>query len=325
MRIGDVLDQRRASWAELERMCNEFRKMRSTKRGMEMMRFSELYRAACSDLAMADAYQLPPTTIEYLHRLVGRAHNLMYRSQRFQFERWMETLWKTAPQQIFSDPCVQISSVMFFGILLLSALFAWNPDRYPGFAEKVLGKEQIEQFEEMYDEPLAANFDHYIAMSSFYIQHNTGIGLKCFATGPLIFPTVLTLCENAVSIGTVFGYMARSDVPQGENFFHFVTAHGPFELTAIVLSAAAGLRLGIGLVMTAGFRRYDSLRLQTLRALPVIMTAVVLFVLAAFTEGFISPSPMPYLFKAAWSMMASFGLMFYFVVLGFPRGDRNAA
>ena len=48
---------------------------------------------------------------------------------------------------------------------------------------------------------------------------------------------------NAASLGAAFGYMARADVAAGETFFEFVRAHGPFELTAIVLSAGAGLRL----------------------------------------------------------------------------------
>ena len=30
--------------------------------------------------------------------------------------------------------------------------------------------------------------------------------------------------------------------------------------------------------------------------------AVVLFVLAAFTEGFLSPGPLPYLVKAGWAI-----------------------
>ena len=41
------------------------------------------------DLALADAYQLPPTTVEYLHQLVGRAHNQMYRGRGFNFAAWL--------------------------------------------------------------------------------------------------------------------------------------------------------------------------------------------------------------------------------------------
>ena len=81
-------------------------------------------------------------------------------------------------------------------------------------------------------------------MAGFYIQHNTGIGLQCFAWGLLVVPGMLVTMFNAITLGAAFGYMARPDVPEGENFFHFVTAHGPFELTAIVLSAGRGPAAG---------------------------------------------------------------------------------
>src|SRR5437773_2183469 len=76
-------------------------------------------------------------------------------------------------------------------------------------------------------------------MAGFYIQHNTTIGLQCFAYG-LFFGigSLYQLASNATILGTVFGYMATS--PSARNFFTFVTAHAPFELTAIVLAGAAG-------------------------------------------------------------------------------------
>ena len=97
------------------------------------------------------------------------------------------------------------------------------------------------------------------AMGGFYIWNNCGIGLECFAFGLLLgigglYETIF----NAVLLGTVFGFMARS--PHAANLFHFVTAHGPFELTAVVLCAAAGMRLGFSVVAAHGLTRSESLR-----------------------------------------------------------------
>ena len=63
----------------------------------------------------------------------------------------------------------------------------------------------------------------------------------------------------------------------------------------------------------------ESFRLNAERALPIILAAVVLFFLAALTEGFISPSPLPYFLKACVAILSSGMLMYYFVVLGYPR------
>ncbi|MFK8113060.1 MAG: stage II sporulation protein M [Rubripirellula sp.] len=327
MNVAKLLDKRRTQWSELENLCDAMEKSGRTDKaggarhqGAEgITRFSSLYRAACADLALADAYQLPPGTVTYLHRLVARAHNQLYRANKFEPRTWTDVLFHEAPQQIFADPCVRVAAIVFFGLFALAMYLGCNEDLFPGFVEAMVGTEQIEQMEEMYEKPLDGSLDHYVTMSGFYIMHNTGIGLRCFAYGILIIPCLFNLAYNAIVLGTVFGYMARPDAVGGDNFYHFVTAHGPFELTAIALSAGAGLRLGVGLFYTNGLTRADSLRASAMKAVPVMAAAAVLFCLAAFTEGFLSPSPAPYIVKAMWAIFSSGLISFYFVVLGFPR------
>lgn len=326
MNVAKRLEERRVQWSELEKYCSELEIRGRTPSGgaASISRFATLYRSACADLALASAYQLPPATVNYLHLLVGRAHNQLYRSTKKSFSYWLDVIFRAAPQQIFSDPCVRVAALLFFGLFTMSMVFAMNEDLFPGYAEQLLGSAQLQSMEESFSEPLDASFDHYVLMSGFYIQHNTSIGLQCFAFGLLLIPCIVVLLYNAVVLGAAFGYMARDGVTSGDNFFEFVTAHGPFELTAIALSAAAGLRLGLGFFVTRGLRRVDSLRMSALQSVPIISAAVMLFLLAAFTEGFISPSPLPYTFKAMWAVGASGALMLYFVVLGFPRGDTHA-
>lgn len=320
MNVALLLEKRRVQWAELERLCDQMElSVRSGASSQQVARFATLYRAACADLALAGAYQLPPGTVTYLHRLVARAHNQLYRSEKLNPGVWVDVLLHEAPQRIFADPCVRVSTVLFFGLFSLSMFLGVNETMFPDFAEQVVGAEQLEQMEESFSRPLNGSLDHYLPMAAFYIMHNTGIGLTCFAYGILLIPCLFTLCFNAVVLGASFGYMARPGIDSGDNFFEFVTAHGPFELSAIALSAGAGLRLGLGLFQTGGLSRIASLRRNARLAVPIISAAAALFFLAAMTEGFLSPSPLPYTLKAAWAILSSGVLMFYFVVLGFPR------
>lgn len=297
MKAEDILEKRKVQWSKLEEYLSGSRlgMRRSTWSPEQVLEFSELYRAACTDLALAQAYRLPPQTVDYLHNLVGRAHNRLYRSQKYDLASWWNVMFHDAPQQIFRDPCVHVATLLFFGLFFISALIAWNPSVFPSYVQGVLGEEQIEGLETSFAEEIGTqgSFDTYAMMAGFYIRNNTGIGLQCFGFGPLILPTLYTLIYNAVVLGASFGYMARSDVEAGKNFFEFVTAHGPFELSAIALSAGAGLRLGLGVLATAGFNRMASFKIQARRSLPVIAASATLFILAAFTEGFISPSPLP--------------------------------
>lgn len=326
MKVAQLLEKRRKNWQELEGLCSQLA-MVSTKKmpAAQISRFATLYRAACADLALADAYQLPPNTVQYLHRLVGQAHNQLYRSRAIDFQALARMLLYDAPQRIFNDRCVQLMFVLFWGVFILSAVLAYSKDLWPGFAEHMVTSEALEQIEEVYTEAPNHTFETSAMMMSYYIWHNGSIGLRCFAGGLLIIPGLAETMFNAASLGAMFGYMARPDVKGSENFYHFVTAHGPFELTAIVLGAGAGLRLGMSWLNPRGLTRISSLRKVSRETLPIIFAAVLLFCGAAFIEGFISPKAwIPYPVKAAVAVLTSGMLMFYFVILGFPRRPLNA-
>ncbi len=321
MKVAELLERRRRNWQELEQLCEQI--SQSGKKGLgaaKVARFAALYRAACADLALADAYQLPPNTVQYLHQLVGRAHNQLYRGRGFDVSAWIHTLLVETPQRIFNDRCVQFAFCAFWGVFILSAFLAHSEVTWPNYAEQILTVEGIDGLEQMYAEPISGrDWTQDIQMASFYIFNNTWIGLQCFVGCLFIVPGMLISVYNAVMLGAAFGYMFRPDVPAGENFRHFVTAHGPFELTAIVMSAGAGLRIGVSCLMTKGLTRTDAMQKAGREAVPMISAAVILFFLAALIEGFISPSALPYFAKAAVAIITSGVLMFYFVVLGFPR------
>src|SRR5262245_8809312 len=230
MKVIDLLERRRPNWQELERLCDYHSPGQPGKapRPADVSRLGALYRAACADLALAYAYQLPQNTVQYLHRLVGRAHNQLYRSRRFEFAKWVQMLIFDVPKTIFHDRCVQIMFCVFWGLFILSAYLSYSKTAWPDFAEQVLTQKQIEKMEHDFGGDLGRDADANMIMAGFYISNNTGIGLQCFAWGLLVVPGLLITMFNAITLGSAFGYMARPDVAAGSNFFNFVTAHGPF-------------------------------------------------------------------------------------------------
>jgi uncharacterized membrane protein SpoIIM required for sporulation len=321
MKVADLLESRRAQWRELEQLCDQTNHwLRKRMPATDVLRFSALYRAACADLALADSYQLPPATIEYLHQLVGRAHNQLYRGEALTFRGWFRELFVAVPRRLRADRCLWLAAGIFWGLFLMTAVLAFV---VPDFAERVLSKDQMMMLEKMYSQPvergLTEGGNAGSAMGGFYIYNNCGIGLQCFAFG--LFLGIGGLYEtifNAVILGTVFGFMAKS--PSANNFFQFVTAHGPFELTAVVLCAAAGMRLGFSVVTTHGLTRIESLRRAGKESMSTVWTALVLFALAAGIEGFVSPSQLPYPVKAFVAILSCVLLVVYFFVLGRKKG-----
>jgi uncharacterized membrane protein SpoIIM required for sporulation len=328
LRVVDRLAGREASWRELDALVDRLvRPGGGRLQAEQVLRLGGLYRAACTDLMLAESHHLPREAVAYLHALVGRAHNAIYRAQGFKFFDWAVALFGTVPHQLRRDPALRLAAATFWGTFLLCALLAAGR---PEFAPSVAGEQFLDQLDAMYSEPIGTVREGNgtverddTMMTGFYIQHNASIGLQCFAWGLLLgIGSLYELLSNGILLGTAFGHMARS--PHAVNFFRFVTAHGPFELTAIVFAGAAGLRLGAGLIDTRGQTRLASLRREAARALPIAGASVLLFVLAAFLEGFVSASLLPYSGKAAIALSTAALLALYLALGGREKSFRGA-
>lgn len=322
MKVADLLERRQPLWQELEVLCEQVGETKRSLSAESVGRFASLYRSACADLALAESSQLPPATVDYLHQLVAKSHNQLYRSRRYRWNRWYDTIFRDTPRRIFSDPCVHIVTLFFWGLFLIAAYLAYDNSVWPGFAEDVVGEDTLDTYAEMYDGFGGRSAGANWSMLGFYILNNASIGLNCFVWMLFVLPGFVTLAFNAVHLGTIFGFMFRADLGDASiNFKNFVTAHGPFELTAVVLSAGAGLKIGLGWLITRGLSRLDSLRNSAREALPIAMCAVALFIMAAAIEGFVSPASedfLPWWMKGLVAVLTSGLLTFYFVVLGFP-------
>lgn len=324
MHVADLIQSRKPQWEELEALLLRVGAVRKNRRlrAEEVSRLSSLYRGVCADLALAEAYRLPPGTIRYLNDLVGRTHNRLYRDKSVTLDSWVRLLTVETPRLLFGDKLFWFAMLLFWGPFLFCLVFARaNPD----FADQMLGAEQLSAMEKMFERPFTdINPGERMMMGGFYVYNNAGIGLQCFAYGALtvVGPILITLF-NAITLGTIFGYMSTTaSAPQ---FHEFTTAHGPFELTAIVMASAAGMRIGLAMVFTNGLARSDSIRFAAMKALPIISTATVLFCLAAPIEAFLSPDPLTLLtdygfsairIKQGVAAVCTLLLFFYIVVLG---------
>jgi uncharacterized membrane protein SpoIIM required for sporulation len=129
-------------------------------------------------------------------------------------------------------------------------------------------------------------------MAAFYVYNNVGIAFRCFATGILFgLGSVFFLAYNGLLIGAVAGLVTAAG--HGRNLLTFMVSHGAFELTAIVISGAAGLVMGYALVDAGSLTRWASLRARAGDLFRMIMGAALLLLLAAAVEGYWSPAPIP--------------------------------
>ena len=308
---------RSGSWRELDQLLSADRALHALP-ASEISRVAALYRMLCADLMRAKSLGCGIDVIHHLDLLAARAHNALYGPRPYAFGVAWDVLARRFPRSIRQNWRFFAAAAALFGLPLALGLAGSLSSL--DFALSILPREMLEQMSQAYAEGFAQGraADVDSAMAGFYVYNNVGIAFRCFATGILFgVGSIFFLVYNGLVIGTVLGHVIRSG--SGENILTFICGHGPFELTAIVIAGAAGLRMGHALVATGGLTRLASLRQSGPELLNLVVGAAVMLLIAAAIEAFWSPSSAPPELKWAFSGVATLGVTAFFL-LGGRRG-----
>jgi len=321
VRREQFVAERMPQWRELEQRVLSERQLWSLS-ASNISRTAALYRAACADLMRARRLGCTPDTVAFLDGLVARAHHALYSAAGKSSRSLLELLLVDFPRSVRKNGwLVLAANGLFwvpFAVGLIGALSSEE------FAHNVLPAHQLQQLSEAY----AEGFDHpssgsgEAAMAGFYVYNNVGIALRCFATGVLFgLGSIFFMIYNGLFIGAIFGFIVRAG--HAQNLFTFVCGHGPFELTAIVLAGAAGLRLGKSLIDTGGLTRLGSLRRSARELVAMVLGIAAMLLIAAAIEGFWSPSAVPREVKYGFSAVGLVSVLGFLLFGG--RRTRGAA
>jgi len=277
--------------AEYGPLWNDFAEQLADARkgkGVDAALLAARYRRVCENLALAQSRAYPIHLVARLEGLAQDAHQLIYRRQDYGLRRLGRLLRVELPHAVRAEGrYVGLALLLFALPLAASFLLAWHG---PDFALHLLDASQLRRYESMYADGKQAlgrmrDADGDWYMFGFYIFNNIGIGFRCFGAGILAgVGSAFVLVYNGLLIGVVAGHLTRVDL--GHNFWPFVCTHSAFELTGIVLSGAAGLRLGLGWLAPGRLTRLEALRASALAAVPLVYAAFFLLLVAAAFEAF---------------------------------------
>lgn len=124
------------------------------------------------------------------------------------------------------------------------------------------------------------------ALNIFY--NNYKVSIYLVVAGTLIVPTLLIMFSNGFIMGFLIKYLQKED--KGLLFFiKGVTLHGIFELPAIFIAGAIGLRIGLSFLTTDNGKRAKDVS-RSIREAAVIHVFLVtpLLLIAAFIEVYVS-------------------------------------
>jgi uncharacterized membrane protein SpoIIM required for sporulation len=277
--------QSREHWDRLDRVLSD-----SKAESIDIL--PQLYRQVCHDLALAKQRRYTPGLIDFLNRLVMRGHHRLYqKAGRYQYH-WINFIVAGFPQAVrrnaifvYLSLCLFVLPGIVVGVLcFLDEEIVYSAMSYP----------QVQAMESLYDPEgdkigRERQSDTDLMMFGFYIKNNIGIGFRTFAGGVFFcLGSIFFLVYNGIVIGAVAGHLTQLGF--AHTFYPFVIGHGSFELTAIVFSGAAGLKLGYSLINPGQHPRVQALKIAAKEAVRIMAGAALMLVVAAFLEAFWSSS-----------------------------------
>ena len=304
-----------AEWRELETLLDRILKRgKAVQNGtpIEGQRVAVLYRRACEHLALARARSYPAYLLDQLERLTSDAHQVIYQRREFGLLRVKRFLAEEFPRSVRAHSTyVWIAAALLY---VPTFVIGWLVYQRPELILSVVSAETAASYEHMYSDSATAigrAADGDWMMFGYYISHNIGIAFQCFAGGLFAgIGTLFYLLYNGAIAGAIGGYLTERG--HSATFYSFVATHSAFELTAIVLSGAAGLKIGHSLLAPGRLRRGQSLIAATRDSAVIISGAAIMLLIAAAIEAFWSsaswlPHPVKYgVASACWIGVLSY-------------------
>ena len=280
--------ERQAGWDELAELV---RRAGTRPQGLgaeALLRLGRRYRAAAADLALARRLFPGHPVTRLLERLVTEARQSVYATEprRRSLREFLATgYW----QRILERPLMLgIALALLFVPMALAAV--WAVDDPAAAIGIVPGDFQAAVEPGSHTGEPAT--DEAAAASSALYTNNIQVTFLAVAGGVLLgLGTAAVTVFNGGLIGAIFGLTIENGA--FDELLRFVLPHGLLELTCIVVSAMAGLRLGWAIVDPGQLTRGASLRREARTAIEIVLGTMPWLVLAGLIEGFVSPRQLP--------------------------------
>jgi uncharacterized membrane protein SpoIIM required for sporulation len=291
LKSAEFRKERESSWRELDSLLDIVRERGMGALGAEDLgRLPLLYRSALSSLSVARSIALDRALLNYLEDLSLRAFLAIYARPMRVWANLREFVTRTLPRAVRSI------GVLFFialaalavgvasGFLLVNGDEGWYPVIVP--AGLAGGRGPSSTRKELLD-VLSSRPEgqvHLLAMANALFSNNTLVALLTFGLGILGgIPSLALTFGNGLMLGAFFALHAHRGL-LGE-FAGWVSIHGVTELGALVLFAAAGLKLGEAVLFPGRRTRLAALAAWGETVGSVAMGGVLMLLVAAVLEG----------------------------------------
>lgn len=288
MKQGQFEQLYQTLWQRLEDNIVVLEKKDGRLKAADLASFASRYRRLCHLHALAQDRHYSSYLVDKLGDLVVRGHQQLYRRKQPLAQQLISFVVSGFPRVVRQEQTFfwWATALLYLPALLLYLAVLWQPD----LVYTIMAPDQVGNFEDMYNPDnrvlgSARDSGTNWAMFGYYINNNISVSFRTFASGIMFgVGSIFFLIYNGLLLGAVAGHLTSANFT--ETFFTFVIGHGSFELTAIVISGAAGLKLGYSLLSPGNLSRKASLKQASLVAIRLIYGVIIMLTIAAFIEAF---------------------------------------
>ena len=319
MNPTDLTRLRKTDWETLSALMTKTgRKQLRRLSETELSELGRLYRAATSDLAIAQRDFPQHELAQYLNQLVGNAHALVYRGEPLILRRIKAFYLSEFPRLYRSlAPFIGISTLLFFAPALLcySILLMW-----PEAAKYLISESLISYCKDGTQWWKDLNTANQVGAAAI-MTNNLRVSFLAFAGGlPFGLLTLYIMLMNGINMGAVFGLLQVYG--HAKPLAEFVIGHGVLEINEILMAGASGLLMGYSLLQPGLLSRANALAQAARKAVKLLLGSSPMLVVAGLIEGFISPSDIiPWFIKAAIGIGSGIALFAYVCFVGQRSSD----
>jgi uncharacterized membrane protein SpoIIM required for sporulation len=284
--------EREATWRELDSLLEivKERGMRALS-AEDLGRLPLLYRSALSSLSVARSIALDRALVNYLEDLSLRAFLTIYARPMRIWLNLREFLARSLPRavraigvQFFITMAAMLAGILS-GFLLVNGDEGWYPVIVPAGLAGGRGPSSTrkELLDVLTSRPKGSA--DLLALANALFSNNTLVALLTFGLGILGgIPSLVLTFGNGLILGAFFALHAHRDLLA--EFTGWVSIHGVTELGALVLFAAAGLKLGQSALFPGRESRVEALAGAGPIVGAVATGGVLMLLAAAVLEGF---------------------------------------
>ena len=289
MDYGVFLALREPGWNQFEHRLLQAQQRPRALRYEDLEFLAVRYRQILHDSSLARA-RFPGTgAARRLERLAVDAMRFLHPEQRESGSALARFFGKTFPGA-FRRNLPNLGAAVF--LFAVAAVFGLGLAAVqPSLAMSLLGPKAVADLQNghLWTESIVHSAPPSVT-SSAIARNNLAVALVGWAGGAIAGVGALyILFLNGILLGGVFGVTLHYSM--AGNLLEFISAHGPLEITLILVSAAAGLRMGRGLLEATDQPRRDVMQAAGRDALAILLGCLPWFVPLGFVEGFLSPSP----------------------------------